>query len=108
MHGAASGAESLSCEGGLRNLIEEDFVERWRAVIRHVQNGAERLQATADAIPPELSPGVEANLRGLLARHTEAFTDHAVALNCLDALIADHIEGGSPIRSADECGRTST
>ncbi len=74
-------------------MVEEEFVERWRAVIRHVQNGAERLQATADAIPPNLSLGVEVNLRGLLARHTEAFTDHAVALNCLDVLIAAHIEG---------------
>lgn len=75
----------------LNSLVERDLARRWRATIGHVQDGAERVQATADALTPELSPGAEPNLRGLIARHTGALFDHTVALNCLHALIADHI-----------------
>ena len=71
------------------NVTEQDFAERWRSIVRHVRDGAERLQATADSIPPELVPGIAPDLRGLLAWHAEAFADYAVALNCLGALIAE-------------------
>ena len=72
-------------------MVDLDFAERWRAVVRHIQDGAERLQATADALPPDLPSSAEANLRGLVARHAKALFDHTVAMNCLDALIADQL-----------------
>jgi hypothetical protein len=51
------------------------------------------MQATADDIPPELVLGADPGLRGLLARHVEAFADYAVALNCLRVLITECSHG---------------
>ena len=80
-------------KGNRMRVTEQDFAERWRAVVRHVRDGAERMQATADDIPPELVLGADPGLRGLLARHVEAFADYAVALNCLRVLITECSHG---------------
>ena len=69
--------------------VTEQDVAAWRAVVRHVRDGAARLQATADDIPPELVPRAVPDLQDLFARHAEAFADYTVALNCMRALIAE-------------------
>ena len=73
--------------------IEQDAAERWRSVVRRVQDGVERLQATADEIPPDVGQNADPGLRGSFTRHIEAFADYTVALNCLHALIAERSGG---------------
>lgn len=90
-------------------LTGQDFAERWQSVVRHVRDGAERLQATADDIPPELVLGADPDLRGLLARHARAFADYTVALNCLGALVAERSGNGAwmSVRSVVAASRAS-
>ncbi len=76
-------------------MIERNLARQWRATIGHLQDGAERLQATAYELPPELSSASEPKLNNLVAKHTRALFDHTVTLNCLSALIAGGIERGS-------------
>ncbi len=79
---------------------EQDFAERWRSVVRHLRDGAERLQATADRIPPDLGRDADPDLCRSFTRHIEAFADYTVALNCLHALIAERTGGRAVLPSA--------
>ncbi|WP_428377890.1 hypothetical protein [Lichenicoccus sp.] len=73
--------------------------ENWRRCVVNLQHATERMQATADAISPELPdrgactiPDIEI----VLARHLTTFGDYTVALSCLHALLAAH--GIVPVR----------
>ncbi len=72
--------------------------ENWRRCVVNLRHATERLQATADAIPPELaSPGTwpASDVAALLERHLTTFGDYTVALSCLQALLAAH--GTAPV-----------
>ena len=71
----------------------QDFAERWQSVVRNLQDRVERLQATADGIPPDLHRDADPDPGGSFTRHVEAFADYAVALNCLHALVAERTGG---------------
>lgn len=70
---------------------DHSFAERWRLTVRNVQDGADRMQATADAFPRGIAAMISLDVDALYLRHAEALADHTVALNCLGRLIAERL-----------------
>ena len=71
------------------------FPERWQSTVTNVRSSADRLQASADALPPEATVTTAEGLHKLYSRHIAALADHSVALNCLNRLIAERCGGDS-------------
>ncbi|MGI4954040.1 MAG: hypothetical protein ACRYGM_19735 [Janthinobacterium lividum] len=66
-----------------------DAAQRWQLIAAQVKNGADRLQATTDVLPPEFNMVDAAVIQALLSRHAQALVDHMVAVNCLAGLLAE-------------------
>ena len=77
----------------MRDTIDMKSDESWRRCVVNLQHATERMQATADAIPPELTPAMSRSspeMAALLERHLITFGDYTVALSCLHAVLATH------------------
>lgn len=85
------GTTTWVCPGG-------GFAERWRSAVIALRLETERIQSTADELPMNVALANDQRARScllsLLRCHMDAFNDYTTALNCVQALLAEHGAGG--------------
>ena len=69
---------------------------RWRAAVKNLRLGAERVQATADELPMDIrltGQTLHPDSAAALRRHQAALSDYTTALACVQALLQEHDVG---------------
>ncbi len=74
------------------NGSEQNFTECWRRTVQNIKDGADRVQATADAFPADIGGMTVLDLEIIFARHAAALADHSVAINCLFQIMARQLQ----------------
>ncbi len=73
------------------------FPDRWQAAVANLRLQTERMQATADALPPNIKLTGERQLSPdplhPLTAHLAALCDYTTALACVQALLLEHEPG---------------